>query len=721
MDVSIKDIVDSEVVLAVEHPHSVLERLSKNPKWNDALPLLIHDFTLLLRDAFDLKRELGKADDHNDLSYIDQPSIEEHDQNKKHRDWTALVVLARDSWNALAVKDKSKAKTVVLDWWGTPYPIFKRMTFYAAKSNLVFTPNQSLKYLLGSRHWWLWSPETKREMFQLLYAISPHLPSSSLHRLCSAIIKGPPRKMYRKDISKERWNEIKSHGIWHRLTKVSASGATLTRSARSVLNEIRRQYPSWELSEDQRDEFTFWMDSSWRRSDKKKFDTESIPSTPEGIIEWLKSNQKHDIFEEYDIWEKICQDQFEGAQDAIIKLATENIWPIERWNKFLNIASSEKFLKKSWMPVSTVLMGASETVLSELGLAIGPWLKSQADSVALRGFGGFSALCDLLLVPEHKFGISDDSEPVTYSINHPIGHLVEALLSFWYRTKPKYGTRLDKKYREIFTKICDTSIARYRPGRCMLSVHTTSLFRVDPDWTQKSVIPLFSWAKSEEEARYAWEGFLWAPRIYPPLISSLKVDILDTSRHCDQLGRRSEQFADFLTFIALDKGDIFTDSELSDAIQSLPLRELVTSINALNRALEGVGERRANYWNNRIEPFLDSIWPQSQEYKSPEVATAFARLAISANDAFPKALERVKPWVDGSDQKDFIYHQLQETKICSEFPNQALQFLSTVTGDNIQWNANDLRKCLDKIKEVSPDLVKDSKYVRLNNICRRYE
>ena len=63
---------------------------------------LLTGFTELLREALDLMRELGGADDRSDLSYVSQPSISEHDQNSSFRDWTALIELNRDAWQAAA-------------------------------------------------------------------------------------------------------------------------------------------------------------------------------------------------------------------------------------------------------------------------------------------------------------------------------------------------------------------------------------------------------------------------------------------------------------------------------------------------------------------------------------------------------------------------------------------------------------------------------------------
>jgi hypothetical protein len=74
----IKDLVDWEIVLSVDEAHSGLRDLLKDERWIAVLPELLLDFSILLRDAFDLMRELGGAVDESDLSYIHHPSISEH-------------------------------------------------------------------------------------------------------------------------------------------------------------------------------------------------------------------------------------------------------------------------------------------------------------------------------------------------------------------------------------------------------------------------------------------------------------------------------------------------------------------------------------------------------------------------------------------------------------------------------------------------------------------
>jgi len=93
------DLVEGEIVLSAEGVRSYPPvDLHESECWRKALPELLEDFSALLRDAMDLMREFGIADDEHDPAFFDLPSIGVHPQNMHFRDWTVLIELTRDAW-----------------------------------------------------------------------------------------------------------------------------------------------------------------------------------------------------------------------------------------------------------------------------------------------------------------------------------------------------------------------------------------------------------------------------------------------------------------------------------------------------------------------------------------------------------------------------------------------------------------------------------------------
>jgi hypothetical protein len=121
-----------EVVLCTQHSHSALRNWQEKSHWQQALPELLQDFNALLLDTLDLTRELGGADNRSDHSFSSQPSISDHSQNKGFHDWTVLIELTRDAWLATLKLSNDRARLAAECWWYTPYPVFKRLAFFAA-------------------------------------------------------------------------------------------------------------------------------------------------------------------------------------------------------------------------------------------------------------------------------------------------------------------------------------------------------------------------------------------------------------------------------------------------------------------------------------------------------------------------------------------------------------------------------------------------------------
>lgn len=708
----IRDLVEWEIVLSTDHVDSSLRELTKDKRWAAALPELLSDFTGLLRDALDLMRELGGADDRSDLSYIHQPSISEHSQNKGFHDWTALIELTRDAWLATVTLSRERAAFTAGSWLHTPYPLFRRLSLFAAAQDDVIPCRQALNWLLADEHCWLWSAETERESMRLLVTLAPQLDELMLAELEKAILAGPPRAMFKDDIEPERWTMFVDRKIWLRLAKIVQANAVLGEAGKKKLDVLSAQYPKWELAPDHRDEFPYWTGDGdeWR-----KF--VATPRRRRELIEWLKQQPAADHWQEDD-WRQRCRENFATTACALCALAKEDVWPTERWSEALQAWSEEKLMKCSWRYMAPVIADAPDEVLQALAHGVSWWLQAIA-----KTFEGheklFLSLTSRILVLDNQECVDTD-DPVMRAINHPIGHVTQALLHWWYRRPLEDEKGLPDELNTFFTTLCDTRVDKYRHGRVLLAANVVALFRVDPAWARQNLLPLFDWQHSESEARFAWEGFLWSPRLYRPLMEAIKPFFLDTARHYATLGKHDGQYAALLTFAALEPGDTFTTAELGRATRGLPSDGLHNAAQALVRALEGAGDQRADYWANRVAPYLRSIWPKTREHTSPNIAESLGRLCVEAQEAFPEAFTMLRVWLQPTAHPDYLVHQLHKAGLCRQFPNPTLDFLDLVIGEQAQWPPGDLDVCLEQIRNADAELENDARYERLLAYLRRH-
>lgn len=332
--------------------------------------------------------------------------------------------------------------------------------------------------------------------------------------------------------------------------------------------------------------------------------------------------------------------------------------------------------------------------------------------------GVFLSLCERALGETRREDIDSD-DAINRAINHPVGHIAEALIDFWFKKEPNDGERLQPQVEPLFTRLCDTTVTSFRHGRVLLTSHLVALFRVDRSWTEKQLLPLFDWKEDALEARAAWEGFLWSPRLYGPLMAAFKDQFLDTAHHYKDLGTQASRFIALLTYAALEPMDGYTESEFQAVLLALPQDALEESAESLIHALDGAGEQAGEYWTNRVEPFWKAIWPKSREVASKGLAERLARLAIASSGSFPVALTTVLDWLQPIEHPELVVHQLDEANLSARFPAEVLTLLSTIIGDRSRL-PDELQRCLDAISQAAPDLVQDQRHRILVERLRRH-
>lgn len=293
------------------------------------------------------------------------------------------------------------------------------------------------------------------------------------------------------------------------------------------------------------------------------------------------------------------------------------------------------------------------------------------------------------------------------------------MLNIWFKHELNDNGTLPENIKCFFTQICAPTSEQYRHGRVLLASQLIVLFRVDPNWTETYLLPLFNWKTYPVEAKAVWEGFLWGPRIYRQLQISFKSQFLDTVHHYQELGECKRQFAAFLTYAALDPIDAYTTQDFQMAIESLPQEGLQEVARTLSQALEGAGEQREVYWKNRIQPFWQNIWPKSRELSSNEIAASLAHTCIAARGEFPTALSVFQDWLRPLDTSYFIIKTFHETNLSKRFPEDALSFLNSIFKAQ-QWAPDELKECLDEIAETKPALKQLPQFLRLSQHLQQY-
>lgn len=182
-----------------------------------------------------------------------------------------------------------------------------------------------------------------------------------------------------------------------------------------------------------------------------------------------------------------------------------------------------------------------DEIMQEIADSISWWLIAASKFLDLHDSALLDMCCRILALPlDLGSGVFRHQEhmvhPVHDAVNHPVGHVTRVLLDLWFKGEPNDDEGLPESIKPLFTALSDIEVERFRHGRVLLASRLIALFRVDQAWTEKHLLPLFDWSTNPDEARAVWEGFLWSPRLYPPLLLAIRSPFLETAGHYSELG-----------------------------------------------------------------------------------------------------------------------------------------------------------------------------------------
>lgn len=114
-----------------------------------------------------------------------------------------------------------------------------------------------------------------------------------------------------------------------------------------------------------------------------------------------------------------------------------------------------------------------DAVLQEIDRAVTWWMEVTSKSIS-RHEDILLNLCSRVLTLERDSESRiirneiETNDPVGASINHPIGHVTQALINLWFKQDPNDNDLLPAELKPIFTILCDAQVDRFRHGRVLL-------------------------------------------------------------------------------------------------------------------------------------------------------------------------------------------------------------------------------------------------------------
>lgn len=680
-------------------------------EWYAVLPDLIPTFESVLKDSLDIMTEVGQASEKEDLSLIKLPSISDYPQNRNIEDWALLIVQLRDAWLETAGKNHQQALQIAQRWFDMKYPTFKRLALFAAANSELIPSATWVNWLIEGEHPSLWLLHTKREVLRLLVMRGENL-SNAQPQLEAAILQGPPRYFYKPNLEPGRWEQLVEREVWLRLAKL-ALVTHLGEQAQEKLEELQHKYPKWQTSLDnERDEFSFWTTSSWDES-YQQVPVTKTPDNCDELVDWLSKPIPSD-FDYKDDWKDFCRKHVRHALLAFRQLANNDQWPIERWREALYVWSEDNLVARSWRLGIQLILHMPKEVMKELAHPLAWWLQKAAKRVQTNP-EDFNCLVAQLLDLYEKCSENvelNDTDIITQVINHPVGMLVEAVVSKWFAKKPKENDGIPNVEKEQLERALALPNNFNVYAKVVLCQYLVTLYRVDAEWVKTFLLPGLDWEKDPFEAQTFWTAFMLTPRHYSPLLKEIKKQFLDTAKHQPELGMAAEQYAYFLAHCALHGTEGFTNDDFRGAISQLPEEGRINAIRAVTEQLLNIGDKKAVFWETHVVPFWQKIWPKDSKHITSAFAKEAARLCIAADSKFPEALDMLEGWLVKIERPYSIVRLLSKSALCQQFPEQSLDFIDLVVGE-VGVARSELKQCLDEINNQTPSLSSDSKFLAL--------
>lgn len=661
-----------------------------------------------------------------DSSIMDLPSIEPHFQNRDHESWVFLIELIRDSWLHLSFKNPKKAKELALGWFEYPFPVFKRLAFYAAYTTDLIPPSIWLNWLLESKAKWLWSANVAREVFRVLAIKGNQLNLKELRRLENAILSGPIKSYHKASYKGKNGVKQNTYNTWHHLAKIQSSGAKLSKHAISRLDNYQKENPSWVIHENQKDEFSTWMEYGGFQRLKENhsgFESMEIAEIIQYISEITEDTKRARRFSD-DGWRLFCQNEVSKSIEVLAGVLSNGSWESEFWIEAFESWDAKELSNEEWDKIVLHLDRIEPGQLLEIYHQIGWWLNKSTKSVLRRKDNLLILVNDLLnldIPPYSNIQINGKSlqelnKPIEEAINHFVGHLTQSVLNTWHLTNPTASSGIEESFKKLFTRFCSEENQKYIHAKVILAAHLNTLFRVDTSWTEKNLLPLFEWNKGRL-ASAVWQGYMWSPSFYPNLINRLKLGLIETAKNWKDLGDLKSKYVSYLTQIGLENDHFFGKMTLEELYDNLDEEVLSAFLQTLLDFLNYVGDKRGEYLKSRVVPYYNNVFPKDNKFKSSRISALFARIVVKSDSYFPKFLTEIKSWLVPIERPYLILQEIKESSLCEEFPSQTLSFLDLIVQPKDYFRSEDLCACLKKISTGNPTLRKQRAFLRLELLC----
>lgn len=697
----------------------LLDALSNHSAASTILNIATEEFHKTIRLAVDI----GAIEDDYDLANRDVPSVEYHIQNACHE---GLVLLAQLLTTVLpkAAKQSRKAALIAASSWKTaPGLLGARLWLNAQRNTELFTADEALTCLRDTSDDVFW--DTNREVPLLIKERTSQAGDATIAELERRILEDAAKYFHRFDIAPGQidWRaHARDAGVWLRLNMLDAAGK-ISQSAVQELSKIKQRRPYLDRPVEERDFFSTYSSGV----QVVHGDAQPLIDAPEtNRLEVAQASQLSDDIEKRHGWRVYCKLDPDGAFQTL-QCAPLDEANAPLWESFVSALSTSET--------------GSEKIRSDLAVKVFKTLKQGTDEFLTKFV---RALCRLYELSPHDqvpslrmwwqrlFSLACESEaelvdiPDDFyfsAINNSGGILATVVLQDIEKASAD-GLAVPTRLVKALYACADGLGIQGSFARAVLIRHLNFVISLNlPRVTRRLSSAL---ASDNLEGKALRRILVCNTAVSQRVSKAFSKEILHGVIKCDATGSEAQSAAAKIlapAFSVLRETSTVEAWGISYADIARTLRDSTPQIRAaaaavLERWSSTFDEPPEVSWRTLVRPLLEQVWPREKVFRTTQTSRHFVRLAICSGDAFPEALEYVRPYLVPLETLDsrFIF---RGSKHPEEFPHEVLNLLWIVLSGSSAESFH-IAEILERLLLVAPELEVDRRFQWLDRRALRF-
>ena len=697
----------------------------------DRCERLIEIATDELKSTLELARDASLVREGWDATDYDVPSIEDHQQNR-HRDGALyLARLLADLLPKLGQQDRSAARYWAERWRDLPNRLGQRLWLHALRTADLFSPDEVADAVMAMSKddFWAIRRELVLLMAEKLSEASPLLVERIVERIASEAAtlyteKGGPEP------DQTDWRpSARDSAAWLRLSALNRAGV-LTPPGRRALEELKERHRYLDRDFEEQDLFRIWSgEVRWVAGDPAPIRAAS-PENRLQVARELTASTDPDAQEG---WGAYCRSDPAGALASFGEAAPQ-IGDAPLWENLLAAlsapADNQDDAKKARLAdlterVFALFERASEAVLQRLVGPIADLLRTARVLGVRLGPGWWDRLWKAADAEEESEDWDDADAFFSRVINSGAGRLAEELL-IAIDEQRKAGQQVSPEDEVRLRTLLRSESGAGRLARGSCAQNSGFVWSISPRDAERYFLP---WLLLDDRYGAALRAVMLEYSEHGAgATAAFKYAVLKGAEESGAEAPAAEHVASrvlmpvlssFLTQGRVDWG--LSAEEARKTLQTAGNSIREGAAECMRAWVRGLECGPAAAWRTGVGPLFKAVWPPEREYLNSRLTEDLAATCVSAGNAFPEALETIKPYLRPFDADWASLHFIESSEVPEQFPRETLELLWTICGPESRGQMTDLGEVLDRIIGADERLETDRRLQWLEQRAVRYK